>query len=125
MSEEQVLRRGEIYWINLDNAIGQDTSKMRPCVVIQNDCDNQKRAVTIIAAITNSSAMKSFPYAVRLKTEVAGFPGDHFVNCGHIYTISKFHLQQKIGRLSSEEIRDVEKAIIYCLGITAPECKST
>ncbi|MGA2705648.1 MAG: type II toxin-antitoxin system PemK/MazF family toxin [Isosphaeraceae bacterium] len=121
MPEEQVPRRGEVYWIDLADATGQATSKVRPCVVIQNDCDNRERAVTIVAAITSISTMESLPYAVRLKRGVAGLSGQPFVNCGHIYTVSKRHLQRRSGHLSSNEMCEVEKAIMYSLGISAAE----
>jgi mRNA interferase MazF len=121
MPEEQVPRRGEVYLIHLADATGQATTTVRPCVVIQNDRDNRERAVTIVAAITSISTMESLPYAVRLKHGTAGLSGQAFVNCGHIYTVSKGHLQQRKGYLSSDQMCEVEKAIMYSLGIGSPE----
>jgi mRNA interferase MazF len=121
MPEEQVPRRGEVYWIYLADPTGQPTSTVRPCVVIQNDRDNRERVVTIVAAITSISTMEPLPYAVRLKHGTAGLSGQAFVNCGHIYTVSKRHLQRRSGHLSADEMCDVEKAIMYSLGISAAE----
>jgi mRNA-degrading endonuclease toxin of MazEF toxin-antitoxin module len=121
MPEKHEPRRGEVYWIYLTDATGQATSTVRPCVVIQNDRDNRERAVTIVAAITSISTMEPLPYAVRLKHGAAGLSGQAFVNCGHIYTVSKGHLQRRSGHLSSDEMCEVEKAIMYSLGICAAE----
>jgi mRNA interferase MazF len=121
MPEEQVPRRGDVYRIYLADATGQATSTLRQCVVVQNDRDNRERVVTIVAAITSISTMEPLPYAVRLKHGTAGLSGQAFVNCGHIYTVSKNHLERRIGHLSADEMCDVEKAIIYALGISSAE----
>lgn len=43
-------RRGDICWINLDPALGVETQKTRPCLIIQNDeyWDQIYKAINII-----------------------------------------------------------------------------
>ena|SRR6185437_3239310 len=117
MPNEGVPHRGEIYWIDVGDAIGDTPSKVRPCVVIQNDRDNETRTVTLVVLITTDSSSQSLPFAVHLKAGTSGINMDSYVNCGHIYTLSKCHLKEKVGKLASVEMEEVERAILYVLGL--------
>lgn len=123
MSYEHVPQRGEIYLIDIGDAVGHGPSKVRPCVVIQNDCDNRSRTVTLVVLITSDSSSQSLPWAVHLEPGTTGLPNKSYVNCGHIYTLSKNHLKQKVGELPPLEMEKVDKAILYILGLSSPTTK--
>jgi len=42
-------KRGEIWWIDLKPAIGHETDKERPCLILQNDIGNQNGTTTVVA----------------------------------------------------------------------------
>lgn len=44
-----VVRRGDVYLVELDPTRGSELKKTRPAVIIQNDVDNRYSPVTIIA----------------------------------------------------------------------------
>jgi mRNA interferase MazF len=46
-------RRGEIYLVNFDPALGAEIKKTRPALVLQNDIANRHSPITIVAAITS------------------------------------------------------------------------
>jgi mRNA interferase MazF len=116
MSSDPVLQRGDIYMFSAALAGQKTEQKARPCVILQNDCENDHRPVTIIAAISSLRSVPSPPFAVQLEPNTAGLTRGSVVNCGHIYTISKSHLGPRVGRLPAEKLVEVEKALSYLLG---------
>ena len=56
------IRRGDIYYANLDPVVGRETGKTRPVLIIQNDIGNMYSPTTIVAVITEYSIKKaSYP----------------------------------------------------------------
>ena len=47
------IRRGDIVYLDLEPIKGAKTGKKRPCLVIQNDVNNEYALTTIIAVITS------------------------------------------------------------------------
>ena len=61
-----IYKRGEIRWVNLDPVVGRETSKKRPCLILQNDVGNKFAPTTIVAPFMPT--MKDYPFLVtRLK----------------------------------------------------------
>ena len=48
-------KRGEIYLVNFDPAIGSEIKKTRPALILQNNIANRYSSFTIVAAITSFS----------------------------------------------------------------------
>ena len=48
-----IIKRGEIYYAELNPVVGSEQGGTRPVLVIQNDIGNQFSPTTIIAAITS------------------------------------------------------------------------
>jgi mRNA interferase MazF len=59
---EMVIKRFEVWQINLDPTIGSDINKVRPCVVISPDEVNKFLKTVTIAALTHTK--KNFPIRV-------------------------------------------------------------
>ena len=47
------MKRGEIYWANLNPVIGSEIAKNRPVLIISNDLNNQYADVVTILPITS------------------------------------------------------------------------
>ena len=46
-------RRGEIYLVSFDPAVGSEMQKTRPALILQNDIANRHSPITIVAALTS------------------------------------------------------------------------
>ena len=46
------IRRGDVFFADLDPVIGSEQGGVRPVLIIQNDIGNQYSPTTIVAAIT-------------------------------------------------------------------------
>lgn len=45
-------RQGEVWWVNLDPAIGKEITKKRPCLMVSPDAMNTHPGIVIAAQIT-------------------------------------------------------------------------
>ena len=93
---DMVIKRFEIYFVNLDPTLGSKIKKSRPCVVISPDEVNRSLNTVIIAPLT--STIKKYP--TRIECIVANKPGS--VALDQLRTVDKQRLGKKIGVLDSD-----------------------
>lgn len=110
------IKRGEVYWANLDPTIGSEISKKSPVLVISNDINNQFAATVTILPITSSSN-KTYPFEVSIEAGEYGLSANSKIKANQIRTISIERLYQKVGSLSNSKMKEVENAILIHLGI--------
>lgn len=60
-----LVKRFEVYWVDLDPTQGSEIQKRRPCLVVSPDDLNAKLATVIIAPIT--STLKGWPFRVQVR----------------------------------------------------------
>jgi mRNA interferase MazF len=106
-------RRGEIYWVALDPALGTEIRKTRPAVVISNDSCNRYGSRVVVLPVT-SNVDSLFPGEARI--EVRGSPAR--VLGDQIRSIDKSRLKSRIGTLSRDELLDVEEAVRITLELS-------
>jgi mRNA interferase MazF len=105
-------KRGEVYWVSLDPAIGAETRKTRPCLIISNDKGNEASGTVIIAPIT--SKVKRV-YSFEVETFIADRKGKIMVN--QCRTIDKTRLGKLECQLDGETMNGVDEAIRITFGI--------
>ncbi len=106
-------RRGEIYWVALDPALGTEMRKTRPAVVISNDSCNCYGSRVVVLPVT-SNVDSLFPGEARI--EVRGTPAR--VLGDQLRSIDKARLKSRIGTLSRDELLDVEEAVRITLALS-------
>jgi len=111
-----VIRRGEIYYVDLGHPVGSEPGGRRPALVIQNDTGNETAPNTIVAAIT-SQPRRPYPFQVAISKSDSGLPKPSTVMLEQIRAVSKARLGQRVGRLSSAKMSEVDAAIHHSLGI--------
>lgn len=110
-----VVRRGEIYWADLDPVVGHEQAGRRPVVVVQNDVGNQVSPTTIVAVIT-SRQLRPYPFLVSLPGSMLERPS--LVNCAHLRSVDKARLQeQPIAMLDADTMQQVDEALRVSLGL--------
>lgn len=110
------MKKGEIYWTNLNPTIGSEISKNRPAVLVSNDINNEY-ADTITVLPVTSNIQKIYPYEVFLKAGEGNLENDSKVKANQIRTIDKRRLSEKIGKVSKAKMQEIEKAILIHLDI--------
>lgn len=113
------VKRGDIYYANLDPVMGRETGKTRPVLVIQNDIGNMYSPTTIVAVITEYSDKKaSYPICVAIKKD-NGLKKDSIVNLSQIRTVDKRRLiTPKIATLSNDFMKKVDRALKNSLALS-------
>ena len=113
-----MVKRGDVYYADLDPVIGSEQNGHRPIIVIQNDIGNLYSPTTIAAMVT-SSQKKKLPTHVHVKDEGSGLSDDSIVMLEQIRTIDKKRLGSMIGHVSDKTMALIEDAALCSLGIVS------
>lgn len=100
------MKRGEVWWVTFQPAIGGEVRKDRPAVIVSNDSANKHLNRIQVVPLT-SNVDRIFPSEARVT--VRGKP--HKAMADQLATVSKQRLDNRIGRLSAADMRAVEQAI--------------
>lgn len=123
MIEGPVPSRGELWIVDFNPGRGSEQTGRRPALVIQNDIGNHhpRYANTVVLAVSTSG--KPIPFHVKVTpTRQNGLREVSYVKCEQILTLSKSRLlgRRPLGRLTPEQIEQVETALLLSLGIAPP-----
>jgi len=89
-----VVKRFEVFLVNLDPTIGTEIQKTRPCVIISPDEMNRHIATVLVAPMTT----KGNSYPSRVPCQFEGKEGQIVLD--QIRAVDKIRLMKKLGRLS-------------------------
>ena len=112
------IRRGEIYYAELNPVVGSEQGGTRPVLVIQNNIGNQYSPTTIIAAITSQISKAKLPTHVEVRAQRSGLEKDSVILTEQIRTIDKSRLKEKVAVLDDEIMGYVNNAINVSLNLT-------
>ena len=110
------VKRGEIYFANLDPTIGKEINKTRPVLIISNDINNLYSELVTIVPIT-SQTEKIYPYEVLISKDESGLIKNSKIKCNQIRTIDKLRFLKKAGSVSKDKLDQIERAVCLHLDI--------
>ena len=110
-------KRGEVDLVDFDPTIGPEIRKRRPALVIQNDIDNRHSPITIVAAMTSQIAGERYPTEVVLHPPEGGLTRPSAVLLNQIRSVDRKRLVGRLGRLRSETMTRVDRALRISLGL--------
>jgi len=106
------MRRGEVWWVEFDPAVGSEIRKRRPAVIVSNDAANRNLARVVVVPVTSNTGRQ--------------YPGEAVVTVGgqsskamadQIMAADKSRLTSQLGTLSKADMLAVEDAIKLHLGL--------
>ncbi len=100
-----VVKRFDVFLVNLDPTVGSEIQKTRPCVVISPDEMNRHIATVIVAPMTTTGQ----PYPTRVACQFQGKDGQIVLD--QIRTVDKTRLTRRLGQISAS----VQKAVLDTL----------
>ncbi len=105
-----MIRRGEVWWVDLDPVLGSEIGKRRPAVVVQNDLANRTSPTITVVPLT-SSVDAVYPFQVRIEAGEAGLGRAGKAQCEQIRTLSRERLVERIGALSTDRLAEIRSAL--------------
>jgi len=107
-----MIRRGEVYWVNLDPTVGSEADKTRPALIVSNDINNE-HAATVTVLVLSSQLKRIYPFEVFLSKTATGLPDDSKAMAHQIRTIDKRRLigQPLAPSLGDDLMERIEAAI--------------
>jgi mRNA interferase MazF len=100
------MRRGEVWWVAFDPAVGSEIQKTRPAVIVSNDAANRNLSRVVVVPVTSATGRQ--------------YPGEALVTVGgqsskaladQIMAADKKRLKTLAGTLSKVDMLAVEDAI--------------
>jgi len=112
------MKKGDLFWANLDPSIGSEISKRRPVLIVSNDINNQYADTITILPVTTSTE-KVYPFEILINAGEGNIQETSKIKANQIRTIDKQRLFQKIGTISKSKLEEAEKAILIHLDISS------
>ncbi len=107
-----VVRRGEVWWADLDEPTGSSPGFRRPLVVVQSDAFNASRIHTVVAVVVTSNLrLLDAPGNVLLPSSESGLPRDSVANVSQIVTVDRDVLAEPAGSLSSATMTAIGRGL--------------
>ncbi len=100
------MRRGEVWWVEFDPAVGSEIHKTRPAVIVSNDAANRNLSRVVVVPVTTNTGRQ--------------YPGEAVVTVGgqrskamadQIMAADKSRLKDRLGQLSKADMLAVEDAL--------------
>jgi mRNA interferase MazF len=91
-----VVRRFDVYLVNLDPTVGSEIRKTRPCLIVSPDEMNTFIRTVIIAPMTTKERL----YPSRVDCEFEGKAGQIVLD--QIRTVDKIRLVKRLGRIDDQ-----------------------
>jgi mRNA interferase MazF len=89
-----VIKRFDVFLIDLDPTVGSEIQKTRPCLIVSPDEMNRHLATVIVAPMTTQGR----PYPTRASCTFQGKKGQ--VVLDQLRTVDKMRLVKRLGRVS-------------------------
>lgn len=114
---ERNIRRGDIFYAELNPVIGSEQGGTRPVLVISNNTGNKYSPTVIIAAITSRIHTKAKLPTHTAVNDFDGLDKNSVILLEQIRTIDKQRLKQYMGMMPANIMARVDKALAISLSL--------
>jgi mRNA interferase MazF len=112
------MTRGEIWWADLGLPFGSEPAFKRPVLIVQDNAFNSSKiSTTIVLSLTTNIDLAEAPGNVFLSKKETKLPKDSVVNVSQIATIDRNRLLEKVSKLSSEKVSDIDSGLCLVLNL--------
>lgn len=112
-----MIAQGEIWWADLGEPAGSESTYRRPVVVVQGDAFNASTLRTVVCVVlTSNTRWAGAPGNVLLAPRITGLPRPSVANVSQLVTLDRAALTERAGRLSASNLELVLTGIEVVLG---------
>ena len=110
---EKLIKRGEIYWVDLPDSKGREIKDIHPALVVSNDRQNTASPLIVIIPITSLKAGdKIFSFQLPITLEKKSV-----ILTDQIRTIDRDKFIEKITEIEEKLLEEVERKIHFVLSL--------
>ena len=113
---EITVKRGELWWVDHDPAIGPEAAMTRPALVVSSEAMNKHARTAIICPLT-SSVHRVYNFEVFIPQGDGGLDRDSKAQPQLLRAVDKQRLKRFIGRVSETTLELVTEAIAVQTGM--------
>ncbi len=106
------LKRGDVYWVNLDPTRGSEIRKTRPCVLVGATPINKARRTVIVIPLSSSGVPRP-----PLTVPVNCLGKQALAVCDQIRAIDKTRLVKRAESLGKEDLAELDKGLRQVLSL--------
>ena len=110
------IKRGDIYFADLNPVVGSEQGDERPVLVVQNNIGNEHSPTIVVAPLTGNLRKNPLPTHVFIP-KCHRLDKDSIALIEQIRTIDRSRISDFIGKLSDRLIPALDKALAICVGI--------
>lgn len=118
-----MIRRGELYFADLDPVVGSEQGGRRPVLILQNDTGNRFSPTVIVAALTTRTEKARLPTHILVRAHQCGLDRDSVILLEQLRTVDKRRLGARLGVLPASVLREAERALRISLGVSVGNAK--
>lgn len=108
------MKRGDVYWAELQPRSGSEQKGRRPVIIMSNDGFNAIptwRSIIVIPLSTSSKQSLRGPTAIVIAKGEANLKEDSVALCHQITTLDRSKLRKKLGSLSVDALMKIEEGL--------------
>jgi len=115
------IRRGDILWVQCDPSVGVEPQKTRTCIVVSNDVANRfSHALTVVPTQSHTAERAKRPYMVDLRRPRSNLDKPRVANASMVMTYDRSRVVSKIGRITKDTQKAIDRALEVHLGLREP-----
>ena len=109
------MRRGDVYWVDLEPVVGSEANKVRPAVLVSNDAANRaalRAGAGVVTVVPLTSSLgRVLPFQVLVPAAESGLPDDSKAQAEQVRSLSATRLGEREGCLQRATLEAVDEAL--------------
>jgi mRNA interferase MazF len=109
------MRRGDVYWVDLEPVRGSEANKTRPAVIVSNNAANRaaersSNGVVTVVPIT-SNTERVYPFQVLLRGADCGLDTDSKAQAEQVRSVAAVRLRRRAGTVPPDLLHKLDEAL--------------